>query len=84
MPRYRTADKKQVWDSMVTKFYFSKKLKKTTNDMNKKVLQLIDTLNTARDIADEIMYCDNDTDAQIRDRVAIAYDKICQALDQIL
>lgn len=50
--------------------------------MNKKVLQLIDTLNTAREISDEIMYCD--TDAQVRDRVAIAYDKICQALDQIL
>ena len=52
--------------------------------MNKKVLQLIDTLNTAREIADEIMYCDTDTDAQVRDRVTIAYDKICQALDQIL
>ena len=52
--------------------------------MNKKVLQLIDTLNTAREISDEIMYCDTDTDAQVRDRVTIAYDKICQALDQIL
>ena len=52
--------------------------------MNKKVLQLIEMLNTARDIADEIMYYDGDTDAQVRDRVAIAYDKICQALDQIL
>ena len=52
--------------------------------MNKKVLQLIDTLNTAREISDEIMYCDTDTDAQVRDAVVIAYDKICQALDQIL
>ena len=52
--------------------------------MNKKVLQLIDTLNTAREISDEIMYYDDDTDAQVRDRVTIAYDKICQALDQIL
>ena len=68
---------------MVMNFIFQK-TKKTTDDMNKNVLQLIDTLNTAREISDEIMYCDNDTDAQIRDRVAIAYDKICQALDQIL
>lgn len=52
--------------------------------MNKKVLQLIEMLNTARGIADEIMYCDTDTDAQVRDKVEIAYDKICQALDQIL
>ena len=52
--------------------------------MNKNVLQLIDTLNTAREISDEIMYYDDNTDAQVRDRVTIAYDKICQALDQIL
>ena len=52
--------------------------------MNRKVLQLIDTLNTAREISDEIMYYDDNTDAQVRDRVAIAYDKICQSLDQIL
>ena len=52
--------------------------------MNKKVLHLIDALIKAREISDEIMYCDTDTDAQVRDRVAIAYDKICQALDQIL
>ena len=52
--------------------------------MNRKVLHLIDTLNTAREISDEIMYCDDNTDAQVRDRVTIAYDKICQALDQIL
>ena len=52
--------------------------------MNKKILQLIDTLNTAREISDEIMYCDDNTDAQVRDRVTIVYDKICQALDQIL
>ena len=49
--------------------------------MNRKVLQLIDTLIKAREISDEIMYCDTDTDAQVRDKVAIAYDKICQALD---
>ena len=82
MQGYRTADKKQVWNSMVTNFIFQKT--KTTDDMNRKVLQLIDTLNTAREISDEIMYCDTDTDAQVRDRVSIAYDKICQALDQIL
>ena len=52
--------------------------------MNKKVLQLIDTLIKAREISDEIMYYDDNTDAQVSDRVTIAYDKICQALDQIL
>lgn len=52
--------------------------------MNKKVLQLIDTLIKAREISDEIMYYDDNTDAQVRDAVTIAYDKICQALDQIL
>ena len=52
--------------------------------MNRKVLHLIDALIKAREISDEIMYCDTDTDAQVRDRVSIAYDKICQALDQIL
>ena len=52
--------------------------------MNKKVLQLNDTLNTAREISDDITYCATETDAQVRDRVAIADDKICQALDQIL
>lgn len=79
MPRYRTPDKKQIWNSMVTNFIFQKT--KTTDDMNRKVLQLIDTLIKAREISDEIMYCDTDTDAQVRDKVAIAYDKICQALD---
>ena len=82
MPRYRTPDKKQIWNSMVTNFIFQKT--KTTDDMNKKVLQLIDTLIKAREISDEIMYYDDNTDAQVRDRVTIAYDKICQALDQIL
>ena len=52
--------------------------------MNRKVLHLIDALIKAKEIADEIMYCDDNTDAQVRDAVAIAYDKICQALDQIL
>ena len=52
--------------------------------MNRKVLHLIDALIKAKEIADEIMYCDDNTDAQVRDAVTIAYDKICQALDQIL
>ena len=52
--------------------------------MNKKVLQLIDTLIKAREISDEIMYYDDNTDAQVRERVTIAYEKTCQALDQKL